>query len=227
MNKAQSRLTFFWIVLLLQACSPKVPPYAHGPVMSEKGIKKSFESILQFMDVKPGVVFADVGASSGALTVMMTTLMDSATVYIQDIDQTKLQENNLDKIIDLYYKQSNQDLRKKNKFHIIIGDRNHSNLPNGTFDLIYSNATVHAFDLPDTMLTDLSKKLKPNGELFIRDCFKNDHGAGNFCSDRSCAKPLRTIDEFLVLMNRNGFKLAKQSPDMSGYPLFGFALSDN
>jgi len=221
MNKMLSRSTFF-VIVLLQACSPKVSPYAHGPVMSEKDIRKSFESILQFMDVKPGAVFADVGASSGALTVMMTTLMDSATVYIQDIDQTSLQEDNLNKIIDFYSKQSHQDLRKKNKFHIIIGDRNHSNLPDGTFDLIYSNATIHVFDLPDTMLTDLSKKLKPDGKLFIRDCFKNDHGAGNFCSDRSCAKPLRTIDEFLALMKRNRFKLIKQSPDMSGYPLFGF-----
>jgi ubiquinone/menaquinone biosynthesis C-methylase UbiE len=223
MNHAHRVITFILIVLLFQVCSPKVAPYAHGPVMSEKRIKKSFEPILQFMDVKPGIVFADVGASSGALTVMMATLMDSATVYIQDIDQTNLQEDNLNKIIDFYSKQSNLNLRNKNKFQLVIGDRTHSNLPNETFDLIYSNATMHVFDSPDTILTDLSKKLKPNGKLFIRDSFKNDHGAGNFCSDPSCAKPLITIDEFLITMERNRFKLVKKSPDMSGYPLFGFA----
>lgn len=227
MNKDHCTIICFLIALLLQDCSPKVAPYAHGPVMNQKHIKKSFEPILQFMDIKKGVVFADVGASSGALTVMMVTLMDSATVYIQDIDKTSLQEDNLNKIIDFYSKQCQQDLKKKNKFYIIIGDRDHSNLPDATFDLIYSNATMHVFDSPDSILIDLSKKLKPNGKLFIRDCYKNDHGAGNFCSDPSCAKPLRTIDEFLVLMKRNGFKLLKQSPDMSGYPLFGFALSDN
>jgi len=227
MNKAHSAIAFLLIALLLQNCSPKVVPYSHGPVMSQKSIKKSFEPILQFMEIQPGVVFADVGASSGALTVMMATLMDSATVYIQDIDKMVLEENNLNKIIDFYSKQSQRDLRKKNKFCLVIGDRNHTHLPDATFDLIYSNATVHVFDSPDTILTDLSKKLKPNGKLYIRDCFKNDHGAGNFCSDPSCAKPLRTINEFLIMMKRNGFKLLKQSPDMSGYPLFGFALRDN
>ncbi len=41
----------------------------------------------------------------------------------------------------------------------------------------------------------------------------------------SCAKPLYTIPRFLSLMKRNGFTLVKENPDMSGYPVYGFALS--
>lgn len=52
------------------------------------------------MEYKPGMSFADVGAGSGMLTVMMATLMNNSTVYIQDIDATVLIENNINKIIE-------------------------------------------------------------------------------------------------------------------------------
>jgi ubiquinone/menaquinone biosynthesis C-methylase UbiE len=193
--------------------------------MSQKSIKKTFQPILKFMDYKPGMSFADVGAGSGALTIMMASLMDHSTVYIQEIDTNSLKKNNLDKIIDFYSKQSGEDLRKKNQFTITIGTTKKTNLPNHTFDLIYSNATVHSFASLDSMLVDLSKKLKPNGVLVLRDGFKNDHGEGNYCS--KCGKQLLTIDEFLTTMKRNGFKIKKQSPDMSGYPVFAFTSTQS
>lgn len=219
-----------WLILAVafafQGCSPTIAPYANGPVMSQKKIEESFQPIISFMEITPGVVFADVGASSGALTVMMATLMDSAIVYIQDIDKTVLQQDNLDKIVDFYSNQSKRNLRMKSEFHLAIGDPVHSNLPDTTFDRIYTNATMHVFDSPDSILIDLRKKLKSTGMLFIRDDFKDDHGAGKYCSDRTCAKPLLTIDEFLDTMKRNDFRLVKQAPDMRGCPLFGFAISD-
>ncbi len=212
-------------ILILSGCSPKPMPYDNGPVMSQENIKKTFQPILQFMNYKPGMSFADVGAGSGALTVMMATLMDSSSVFIQDIDTTILKESNLNRIIDFYSKQCRADLRARNKFHSIIGGIHHSSLPDSAFDLIYSNATIHNFSSLDSMATDLGRKLKPNGVLFFRDSFKNDHGEGNYCSDPKCARPLLTIDEFLTTMKRNNFKVVKQSPDMSGYPVFGFSLA--
>jgi ubiquinone/menaquinone biosynthesis C-methylase UbiE len=217
---------FLSTVFVFLACASKSLPYANGPAMNQKGIEKTFRPILQFMDYKPGMSLADVGAGSGALTVMMASLMDSSTVYIQDIDSTVLVADNLNKIIDYYSKQSGQDLRKKNKFYSKIGDAQRTNLPDSSFDLIYSNATVHSFTSIDSMMIDLAKKLKSGGLLFLRDSFKNDHKEGIFCSDPKCAKPLLTIAEFLDVMNRNGFKLVKRAPDMSGYPLFGFAVAD-
>ena len=72
------------------------------------------------------------------------------------------------------------------------------------------------------MVLDLGRKLEPNGVLFFRESFKNDHGEGNYCTDPKCGKPLLTIDEFLITMEKNGFKIKKRSSDMSGYPVFGF-----
>jgi ubiquinone/menaquinone biosynthesis C-methylase UbiE len=207
------------LLLLLAACAP----YANGPVFKVEDAKSTFWPILEFMEAKPGMTVADVGAGSGALTVIMATQLDSCTVYIQDIDRKILEQENVNKMIAYYSKQLGYDLGKRNTFHVTYGDITQTNLPDGAFDLIYSNATVHVLDQPDEMLADLKRKLKPTGRIFIRDSFHGDQGEGEFCSDKKCGKRLLTIDEFLTMMDRNGFQLVKQSPNMSGYPLFGFS----
>jgi ubiquinone/menaquinone biosynthesis C-methylase UbiE len=213
------------IVLVFYSCSKKPLPYEKGPVMSQKSINKTFKPILEFMNYKPGMAFADVGAGSGALTVMMASLMDGSLVYIQDIDTAVLKQSQVTKMIDYYSKRSGDDLRAKNQFNITIGGIFKSHLPDSTFDLIYSNATVHNFTSLDSIAIDLGRKLKPGGVLYLRDSFKGDHGEGAVCSDPKCARPLLTIDECLFIMKRNGFKVVKQSPDLSGYPVFGFSLA--
>jgi len=211
-----------FLLLVITSCAP----YANGPVFKIDGAKDTFAPILEFMEAKPGMHVADVGAGSGALTVIMATQLDSCTVYIQDIDKKILELENVNKMIRYYSKKLGYDLGKRNTFHITYGELAHSNLPNEELDLIYSNATVHAFDKPDSMLTDLRKKLKPTGRIFIRDSFHGDQEEGPFCSDAKCGKPLYSIDEFLAMMGRNGFSLVKQSPNMSGYPVFGFERTD-
>jgi ubiquinone/menaquinone biosynthesis C-methylase UbiE len=167
---------------------------------------------------------ADVGAGSGALTVIMATQLDSCSVYIQDIDRDVLQQKNVAKMIAYYSKQMGHPTR--NQFHLVYGSTTQSNLPDGSLDVIYSNATIHAFTEPDVMLQDLRKKLKPTGKIFIRDSFRGDHNESQYCSDSKCGRPLYTISEFLAKMTKNGFQLAKQSSDMSGYPVFGFRLAE-
>lgn len=225
MKTASSTLLLAVIVVTLATCTHKSLPYEHGPVMSRKNIEKTFQPILDFMEYKAGMTFADVGAGSGAFTVMMATLMNGSTVYIQDIDTTALRKANVDKMIDYYSQQNKTDLRKKNQFRIAIGSTQKTHLPDQSCDLIFSNATVHAFTSLDSMMTDLGRKLKPGGVLYLRDSFKNDHKEGSYCSDPKCGRPLLTIDEFLVHMQKNGFTLHKRSPDMSGYPVFGFTYT--
>jgi Methylase involved in ubiquinone/menaquinone biosynthesis len=205
-------------VFVFSACAP-------NSIRKERSTQKTFQPILQFMDYQPGMTFADVGAGSGALTVAMASLMDLSTVYVQDIDTSILRKDKLDKMIEAYRKESGKDLRRTNKFIVTIGDIQKTNLPNNTFDLIYSNATVHSFISLDSMVVDIGRKLKPNGVVFFRDSFKGDHGSGDFCPDPKCKRPLISVDEFLATMKRNGFQLKKQSPDMSGYPVFGFYLN--
>jgi ubiquinone/menaquinone biosynthesis C-methylase UbiE len=212
------RPQFIFFLLLAVGCAP----YSNGPVFKIQDAKRTFGPILEFMQAQPGMQIADVGAGSGALTVIMATQLDSCTVYIQDIDKSILKQENVNKMIAYYSKKLGYELGKRNTFHLTYGDLTHSNLPDEELDLIYSNATVHAFDQPDSMLADLRTKLKPEGRIFIRDSFNGDQGEGEFCSDSKCGKKLYTIEEFLAMMERNGFLLVKQSANLSGYPVFGF-----
>ncbi len=208
------------VFLFLFACTP----YAKGPVFTKENAKSTFKPIVEFMDIQPGMTVADVGAGSGALTVIMATQLDSCTVYIQDIDRSVLEQQNVDKMIGYYSKQVGYDLGQRNQFQLVYGTTKQSNLPDQSIDVMYLNATVHVFDFPDTMLQDLQRKLKPAGKIFIRDSFRGDHDEGEFCSSSDCGKRLFSIDEFLELMEKNGYWLVKQSPDMQGYPLFGFEI---
>lgn len=206
--------------VLFAACAP----YSKGPVFTKDNAKKTFQPIIEFLEVKPGMAVADVGAGSGALTVIMATQLDSCSVYIQDIDRDLLQQKNVDKMIAYYSKQSGY--LPRNQFHLVYGSTTQSNLPDGSLDVIYANATMHAFTEPDAMLQDLRKKLKPMGKIFIRDSFRGDHHEGQYCSDSKCGRPLYTISDFLAKMTKNGFQVVKQSSDMSGYPVFGFTLAE-
>jgi ubiquinone/menaquinone biosynthesis C-methylase UbiE len=209
----RSRISFSIILaLLLSNCAQRT-----------RGYQQTFQPILQFMDYRPGMTFADVGAGSGLYTIQMATLMSNSAIYIQDIDTTILNNKEINKFIDTYSKQTNRDLRKANDFHLVIGDVSHTNLPNSTFDRIYSNATVHNFTNIDSIMVDLGRKLKPGGTIFFRDSFKGDHKEGTYCSDPKCGRPLLTIDEFLAIMKKNDFKMVNRAPDMSGYPVFGFS----
>jgi SAM-dependent methyltransferase len=213
-------------LLLLSLMALSCAPYSNGPVFKLPDAKNTFGPILEFMEAKPGMHVADVGAGSGALTIIMATQLDSSTVYIQDIDRKILEQKNVDKMIAHYSKELGYELDRRNDFKIVYGEQNQSHLPNNTLDLIYVNATVHAFADPDAMLSDLRGKLKSDGRIFVRDSFNGDKGEGQFCSDKKCGKRLYTIDEFLALMNKNGFKQVKQSPNLSGYPVFGFLRSN-
>lgn len=219
MMNTKSLLVFF---VLFAACAP----YSKGPVFTKEDAKTTFQPIIEFLEVKPGMAVADVGAGSGALTVIMATQLDSCLVYIQDIDRELLQQKNVDKMIAYYSKQLGYPLGERNHFHLVYGSTTQSNLPDASLDLIYSNATMHAFTEPDVMLRDLRGKLKPTGKIFIRDSFRGDHKEGEFCSDKKCGRPLYTISEFIAKMTKNGFQLVKQSSDLSGYPVFGFALAE-
>jgi len=210
------------LLLVVTSCAP----YANGPVFKIPDAKSTFGPILEFMEAKPGMHIADVGAGSGALTVIMATQLDSCTVYIQDIDKKILEPENVNKMVKYYSTKLGYDLGKRNVFKIVHGELSQSMLPENALDLIYSNATVHAFDKPDAMLSDLRTKLKPDGRIFIRDSFYGDNGEGQFCSDEKCGKKLYTIAEFLKMMDNNGFALVKQSNNMSGYPVFGFSVKD-
>ncbi|WP_299462396.1 class I SAM-dependent methyltransferase [uncultured Microscilla sp.] len=196
-------------------------PYKCGAVLSQKQIKKSFAPLVQLLGLKPGTTFADIGASGGAYSVMISTLTKGVTYYIQDVDTICLNRQELDKVLAYYSQQSGVTLPKQNTYYLTIGGFRQTNLPNQTFDVIYTNATFHAFRYKKEMISDIYQKLKPGGYLFIRDGLATSDTPQN-CPDKNCNAPFVQEKELIDIVQSCHFRWVEKNKNFSGYPIFKF-----
>jgi len=205
---------------LVLSCSSIFRPYPCGPVLDKEGIHV-FKRQNEFLGLKPGVVFADIGASSGYYDAAMAVFLDSVTFYLNDIDYHCLNERNLNKVLRYYSRLRGSSIQTTNSFRYIIGTPTQTNLPENTFDVIFSNATMHVINELDSMLTDLHRNLKPDGSLYIRDEFVYN-GELKKCGSKTCGHYVLQYEPFLQRMNNNGFVLNGESHEF-GYPIYKFS----
>ena len=81
----------FLVAFVCLSCSSIFRPYPCGPVLDKEAIQV-FKRQNEFLGLKPGVVFADIGASSGYYDAAMAVFLDSVTFYLNDIDRHCLNE---------------------------------------------------------------------------------------------------------------------------------------
>jgi len=210
----------FLVAFLFLSCSSIFRPYPCGPVLDKEGIQV-FKRQNEFLGLKPGVVFADIGASSGYYDAAMAVFLDSVTFYLNDIDYHCLNERNLNKVLRYYSRLRGSSIQTTNSFRYIIGTPTQTNLPENTFDVIFSNATMHVINELDSMLTDLHRNLKPDGSLYIRDEFVYN-GELKKCGSKTCGHYVLQYEPFLQRMNNNGFVLNGESHEF-GYPIYKFS----
>ena len=214
------RTAFLILSFLFTGCSKIFRPYVCGPVLDKKSIEV-FKRQNDFLGLKSGITYADLGASSGYYDGAMAVFLDSVTFYLNDIDEHCLNAKNLNKVLDYYSKLKGRSIQATNTFHPVIGSPMHTNLPDNTFDVIFSNATLHVLEHPDSVLTDLHKKLKTSGYLFIRDEFVFN-GEIKKCNSKKCDHLVLQYEPFIAMMKRNGFELVDETRSF-GYPIYKFS----
>src|SRR5688500_4236228 len=146
----------------------------------------------------------------------MAVFVDSVTFFLNDIDHHCLNERNLKKVLNYYSKLKGLPINRTNPFHIVISTPKNTNLPENKFDVIFSNATMHVIDQPDSVLADLYKNLKQDGHLYIRDEFLYNNETRK-CASKKCDHYLLQFDPFISLMKRNGFVLRGENHEL-GHP---------
>jgi len=112
-----------------------------------------------------GETVADVGAGNGYIEAMLSIFHDSLTFYIQDIDSSVCNQKTINDAVTFYQNVKGQPIL--NKFIIVIGSDNETNLPNDTFDKILMLWTYQYFKNPKAIMTDLKLKLKNDGLIYI------------------------------------------------------------
>lgn len=128
----------------------------------ERGGREVFDKrmdIVAAMDIKPGMVVADIGAGTGLFTRLFSPEVGAkGRVIAVDISQP---------FIDNILKNAKQ--RGLKNISGIVNEAKDAKLPLASVDIAFICDTYHHFEYPKQMLASIHRSLKPNGALIIVD----------------------------------------------------------
>ena len=121
--------------------------------------------IVKALELKPGMVVADIGAGTGLFTRLFAKqLGQSGKVYAVDIS-----ENFITNILHTAREQGLENIEG------VVNDQKNTRLPADSVDLAFITDTYHHFEFPLTMLASIHQALRTGGILVIID-FRKQHG---------------------------------------------------
>lgn len=117
------------------------------------------QRVLDVLDIKPGMVVADIGAGTGFYSRLFASATgENGWVYAVDISPRFLEHIN---------KQS-QDDKVSNISSVLCTDRSVRLAPN-SIDVAFICDTYHHFEYPKSTLASIRRALKPGGRLVVID----------------------------------------------------------
>jgi ubiquinone/menaquinone biosynthesis C-methylase UbiE len=158
------------------------------------------DAVLAKLDLKPGLVIADIGAGSGLFSrPLAKAVAPAGKVYAVDI-----QQDLLDHI--------NQRDKEENIGNIrtVLGEYDDPKLPARDVDLAFINDVLHHIQNRAVYLKALGTYMKPGGRIAIIEMDKNDPKT----SHRNQPELLVAREEMLQWMSDAGFKLVQEHPDL-------------
>jgi len=124
---------------------------------SERESEEQPDKALDALNLKPGMVVADIGAGVGYMSIRMAKRVGpSGKVFAND-----LQPEMLAKLRD------NAAKAKINNIVTVLGDVADPKLPPNTMDLVLLVDVYHEFSQPQQMLRKIRETLKPDGRLVL------------------------------------------------------------
>jgi SAM-dependent methyltransferase len=151
------------------------------------------EQALDALNLKPGMVVADVGAGTGYMSLKMAKRVGpSGKVYAEDVQPEMLR-----------MLRQNAGKEKATNVETVLGNETDPKLPAGQIDLILLVDVYHEFSQPQKMLQRMREALKPDGRLVLLEYRKEDPNV-----------PIRpehkmSVDEVRIELGAEGFQLDK------------------
>jgi len=161
---------------------------------------QKIDAVLSKLDLKPGMVVADIGAGSGLYSrPLAKAVAPAGKVYAVDI-----QQDLLDHI--------NQRSKEENIGNIltVLGEYDDPKLPARNVDLAFINDVLHHIQHRAVYLKALGTYVKPGGRIAIIEMDKNDPKTPH----RNQPELLVAREEILQWMSDAGFKLVQDYPDL-------------
>ncbi len=114
--------------------------------------------LVEVLELKPGMVVADVGSGGGAMTVVLGHWIGRGHVFATDITEHALRET-----------RAYANKEGLTNVTVIEGAAASTNLPNACCDAIFLRHVYHHITDPDAFNKSLLESLKPGGRLAIID----------------------------------------------------------
>lgn len=162
---------------------------------------RSVATDLKFIAPAGRDTIADVGSYDGSFPLYYSIFTDSVVYYLNDVVPDGF--TFFDSLKAICTKTKGQALN--NEFHIVMGEETSTKLPTGLFNKVIIREALHHFSNKDEMLEDIKRIIKAQGHLFLFEPVKTPG-----MDQRNLCKGVMTREEFFGLMNRHGFKLARE-----------------
>ncbi len=142
-------------------------PMGQGAEWLERAVREKEEKLsllIKSLDLKPGMVIADIGAGSGVISVLMAekVLPDGKVIAVD------VQQEMLDRLRD------NLKKLKITNVEPLKGTQKTTQLKPSSVDLAIMVDVYHELEQPYEMLLDISKSLKPGGRCVFVEYRKED-----------------------------------------------------
>jgi cyclopropane fatty-acyl-phospholipid synthase-like methyltransferase len=161
---------------------------------------QKIDAVLSKLDLKPGMVVADIGAGSGLFSrPLAKAVAPAGKVYAVDIQQDLLDHIN----------QRNKEENIGN-IQTVLGEYDDPKLPAHNVDLAFINDVLHHIQHRAVYLKALGTYIKPGGRIAIIEMDKNDPKTPH----RNQPELLVAREEILQWMSDAGFKLVQEHPDL-------------
>jgi ubiquinone/menaquinone biosynthesis C-methylase UbiE len=139
-----------------------VPAAAQQTGLTDAQIKQAeleIPTLIELLELKPGMTIADVGAGFGAWTTRFSRWIGpNGRVYASDVGEAQLK-----------WLRGSLEREKLANVTVVEGAPRSTNLPAGCCDAILVRDAYHHFTEPDAMVRSLAASLKPGGRLALID----------------------------------------------------------
>ena len=164
-------------------------------------LKEYYRTSLSKFNLKKGEKIASIGAGYGNQEVAMSIFNDDIEWTLQDIDSTVLNPQLFDDVLHYFENMIQKPI--KAKFSFVLGDEKKTNLPENTYDKILIINTYHEITERPSILADVRRALKKNGQVIILESMAKKKGQiHQGCHDLKLWEP-----DFLKEMEGFNFKL--------------------
>ena len=161
---------------------------------------QKIDQVLSKLDLKRGMVVADIGAGSGLFSrPLAKAVAPGGKVYAVDIQQD---------LLDHINQRAKEE--KIGNIQTVLGEYDDPKLPARNVDLAFINDVLHHIQHRAVYLKVLGTYMKPGGRIAIIEMDKNDPKT----SHRNQPELLVAREDILQWMSDAGFKLVQEHPDL-------------